>query len=204
LRRLSCFYCLLACPCPFLLIPRFLRLLPLSKISDVMGVLARNPDLDYVHPETEVYTGLWCLHAGATVFLAARLWTKLTRRHGVWYDDYILITCWVRKHLHSLTTGLCTNCRAAGPHNQQHHHHYRVRHWLREPDLGYSNAHPHRHQLLSHSAGPESLKDSFWSNIAEVNQRLPVAARTSVVLYHNDERIQSGQGKNSSNQRPRS
>jgi hypothetical protein len=110
-----------------------------------MGVLARNPDLDYVHPDTEVYTGLWCLHAGATVFLAARLWTKLTRRHGVWYDDYILITCWVRKHLHPLTTVLCTNYRAAGPHNQQHHHHYRVRHRLREPDMGYSNAHPHRH-----------------------------------------------------------
>ncbi|KAM0717850.1 hypothetical protein Q7P37_006182 [Cladosporium fusiforme] len=60
-----------------------------------MGLLARNPDLDYIHPETEVYTGLWCLHAGATAFLAARLWTKLTRRHGLWWDDYILIITWL-------------------------------------------------------------------------------------------------------------
>lgn len=75
------------------------RLRVLSKSSNVMGLLARNPDLDYVHPETEVYTGLWCLHAGATAFLAARLWTKLTRRHGLWWDDYILIIAWVRKAL---------------------------------------------------------------------------------------------------------
>jgi hypothetical protein len=61
-----------------------------------MGISARNPDLDYVRPDTEVYTGLWCLQAGATVFLAARLWTKITRRHGVWWDDYILIVTWVR------------------------------------------------------------------------------------------------------------
>lgn len=62
-----------------------------------MDILARNPDLDYVDPKTEVYTGLWCLHAGATIFLAARLWTKLTRRNGMWWDDYILITTWVRE-----------------------------------------------------------------------------------------------------------
>jgi hypothetical protein len=61
-----------------------------------MGISARNPDLDYVRPDTEVYTGLWCLQAGATLFLAARLWTKITRRHGVWWDDYILIVTWVR------------------------------------------------------------------------------------------------------------
>jgi hypothetical protein len=65
----------------------------------VMGISARNPDLDYVRPDAQVYTGLWCLQAGATLFLSARLWTKLTRRHGVWWDDYILIATWVRKGL---------------------------------------------------------------------------------------------------------
>lgn len=81
-------------------IPHRTRQLRHRKANDVMGILARNPDLDYVNPEKEVYTGLWCLQAGATVFLAARLWTKLTRRHGVWWDDYILITTWVREDRH--------------------------------------------------------------------------------------------------------
>jgi hypothetical protein len=69
-----------------------------------MGILARNPDLDYVRPDTQVYIGLWCLQAGATLFLAARLWTKLTRRHGMWWDDYILITTWVRRNYHFLAS----------------------------------------------------------------------------------------------------
>ncbi|KAH6999262.1 hypothetical protein BKA56DRAFT_469408 [Ilyonectria sp. MPI-CAGE-AT-0026] len=38
---------------------------------------------------------LWTLFAGATVFLALRLWVKVTRRHGQWYDDYILIVSWI-------------------------------------------------------------------------------------------------------------
>lgn len=59
-----------------------------------MSLSLRNPDLDYVNPEKEVYIGLWCLQAGATLFLSARLWAKLTRRHGLWWDDYILLITW--------------------------------------------------------------------------------------------------------------
>ncbi|GIZ38005.1 hypothetical protein CKM354_000143200 [Cercospora kikuchii] len=51
--------------------------------------------IDYIHPEKELYAGIWTLYAGATAFLAARLWVKTTRRHGLWYDDYILIVCWI-------------------------------------------------------------------------------------------------------------
>jgi hypothetical protein len=83
-----------------------------------MGISARNPDLDYVRPDREVYTGLWCLQAGATVFLAARLWTKLTRRHGVWWDDYILIVTWVREYNSVLASGSHADLyRVAGPYD---------------------------------------------------------------------------------------
>lgn len=61
----------------------------------------QQPGIDYIHPEKELYAGIWTLYAGATAFLAARLWVKTTRRHGLWYDDYILIVCWVRA-LHPL------------------------------------------------------------------------------------------------------
>ena len=49
----------------------------------------------FVNPYTELNAGLWALFAGATVLLALRLWVKVTRRHGLWYDDYVLILSWV-------------------------------------------------------------------------------------------------------------
>ncbi|EXF80600.1 hypothetical protein CPAR01_01917 [Colletotrichum paranaense] len=48
----------------------------------------------FVNPFVELNAGLWSLFAGATVFLALRLWCKITRRHGLWYDDYILVISW--------------------------------------------------------------------------------------------------------------
>jgi hypothetical protein len=49
----------------------------------------------YISPERELNTGLWCLFGGATILLALRVWVKVTRRHGLWWDDYILIASWV-------------------------------------------------------------------------------------------------------------
>jgi len=49
----------------------------------------------YVDPAKELNAGLWTLFAGASAFLALRVWIKVTRRHGLWYDDYILIISWV-------------------------------------------------------------------------------------------------------------
>lgn len=49
----------------------------------------------YVDPSVQLNTGLWTLFAGATLFLALRVWIKITRRHGLWYDDYILLVSWV-------------------------------------------------------------------------------------------------------------
>ncbi|KAF3385650.1 hypothetical protein F1880_002368 [Penicillium rolfsii] len=49
----------------------------------------------FVDPTKEVNMGLWCLFAGASVFLGLRIWVKFTRLHGLWYDDYILVASWV-------------------------------------------------------------------------------------------------------------
>jgi hypothetical protein len=50
---------------------------------------------EYVDPSVELNLGLWGLFAGASAFLALRIWIKITRRHGLWYDDYILLASWV-------------------------------------------------------------------------------------------------------------
>lgn len=49
----------------------------------------------YISPEREVNAGLWTLFSGASVFLGLRLYVKLSRRTGLWYDDYILIASWL-------------------------------------------------------------------------------------------------------------
>lgn len=56
-------------------------------------------DVVYYNPAREIYAGLWTLFAGASVFLALRLWCKLTRRHGLWYDDYVLLSAYVSRVL---------------------------------------------------------------------------------------------------------
>lgn len=62
-------------------------------------LLPRNHDEEhphtYVNPEVPLNLGLWFLYAGATFFLALRVWIKVTRRHGLWWDDWILLVTWV-------------------------------------------------------------------------------------------------------------
>lgn len=63
-----------------------------------MMIYARKTDgavRDYIDPTVQLNVGLWTLFAGATVFLALRIWIKITRRHGLWYDDHILLISWV-------------------------------------------------------------------------------------------------------------
>ncbi|KAF2656270.1 hypothetical protein K491DRAFT_597197 [Lophiostoma macrostomum CBS 122681] len=48
----------------------------------------------YISPEKELNVGLWFLFGGATLLLALRVWVKVTRRHGLWWDDAILIASW--------------------------------------------------------------------------------------------------------------
>lgn len=51
----------------------------------------RAAEVDYVSPEKVVDIGLWVLFAGAATFVSLRIWSKFLRRHGLWYDDYVLI-----------------------------------------------------------------------------------------------------------------
>lgn len=52
-------------------------------------------DVVYYDPSVQIWIGLWALFSGVSVFLGLRLWCKITRRHGLWYDDYILIFAYV-------------------------------------------------------------------------------------------------------------
>lgn len=64
----------------------------------MMSLLSRD-DVDEVHtfvsPYAELNAGLWSLYTGATIFFVLRLWVKVTKRHGLWYDDYILLVSWI-------------------------------------------------------------------------------------------------------------
>lgn len=61
----------------------------------------------FINPEKELNAGLWSLFAGATAFLVARIWVKVTRRHGLWYDDYILLISWVRAEFAFASSSPC-------------------------------------------------------------------------------------------------
>lgn len=54
----------------------------------------KNPNIHYINPNKQLYAGIWSLYTGATAFLLARLWVKISRRHGLWWDDYILLFAW--------------------------------------------------------------------------------------------------------------
>ena len=49
----------------------------------------------YVNPTIQLNAGLWTLFAGATIFLALRIWIKIARHNGLWWDDHILLISWV-------------------------------------------------------------------------------------------------------------
>lgn len=53
------------------------------------------PDMKFVNPESQVNWGIWTLFVGATAFLTLRIWSKMHRRHGLWWDDHILVSSWV-------------------------------------------------------------------------------------------------------------
>ncbi|ORY60240.1 uncharacterized protein BCR38DRAFT_350039 [Pseudomassariella vexata] len=49
----------------------------------------------HISPIKEVNSGIWSLFVAATIFLGLRVWCKVAWRHGLWYDDYVLIASWV-------------------------------------------------------------------------------------------------------------
>lgn len=52
------------------------------------------PEMQFVDPSSQVNWGIWTLFVGATAFLTLRVWSKMHRRHGLWWDDHILIASW--------------------------------------------------------------------------------------------------------------
>lgn len=67
----------------------------LSGVAHVGSAGVMRSSIQFVNPSTEVNTGIWLLFVGATAFLGMRLWCKLDRRTGLWWDDRILIASWV-------------------------------------------------------------------------------------------------------------
>lgn len=67
----------------------------ISFLRDVRMNSLRAEIPDYVNPAKEVNAGIWSLFAGATVFLFLRIYCKISRRTGLWYDDHMLLLSWV-------------------------------------------------------------------------------------------------------------
>ncbi|KAK7746331.1 hypothetical protein SLS53_002290 [Cytospora paraplurivora] len=67
----------------------------LADVAHVGSAGGTRSNIQFVNPYTEVNTGIWLLFVGATAFLGLRLWCKLDRRTGLWWDDRILIVSWV-------------------------------------------------------------------------------------------------------------
>ncbi|KAI1495271.1 hypothetical protein F5X96DRAFT_612854 [Biscogniauxia mediterranea] len=57
------------------------------------------PDFDFhqgLHdPELGVNLGIWIMGSLATLFLALRLYCRIYRMTGAWYDDYVLFAAWL-------------------------------------------------------------------------------------------------------------
>ncbi|KAG8159328.1 hypothetical protein KVR01_010989 [Diaporthe batatas] len=60
-----------------------------------LPALSPRKDHYYYDPAVELYAGLWCLFSAATAFLGLRVWVKFQRRHGLWWDDYLLMLSWL-------------------------------------------------------------------------------------------------------------
>ncbi|PSR99121.1 hypothetical protein BD289DRAFT_479703 [Coniella lustricola] len=60
-----------------------------------IGAAPRSTVIDFVSPQVQVNAGNWTLFAGATAFLGLRIWSKVSRSHQIWWDDYLLIASWL-------------------------------------------------------------------------------------------------------------
>jgi hypothetical protein len=75
---------------------------PWVSLAAIMQLPAMAPrDDSPLSGEVPNYAGrmlwaIWSLTVGAGVFLALRVYCKLTRHRLLWWDDYILIASWVR------------------------------------------------------------------------------------------------------------
>jgi hypothetical protein len=149
----------------------------------------------YVDPSLQLNLGLWILFAGATVLLCARVWVKITRRHGLWYDDYILITSWVS------TSSLLTSEHwlmlgfAARPSRQQCPHLPRICDWLRHAEsykVGRPDAYTHQYHFLRYPHWPSMDENGLWCDPPQARKQ--VAAIRPLVLHRHHERVHARKG----------
>ena len=149
----------------------------------------------YVDPSVQLNTGLWTLFAGASLFLALRVWIKITRRHGLWCDDYILIACWVCDSFFGAYS-LRPNMRIADqtevpPCDQQQLDISRVCNRICNRHVGRSHAYTHHHYLLRHIDQPSSHQNRIRRNATQVNQELDAfrISMGTMVLHWLDESL---------------
>lgn len=64
-----------------------------SPIDSVALVLPPQPHDDY---GPQINLTLWSLSAVAAIWLVVRVYCKLARRRGLWWDDHVLLASWVR------------------------------------------------------------------------------------------------------------
>jgi hypothetical protein len=157
----------------------------------------------YVDPSVRLNVGLWTLFAGASAFLALRVWIKVTRRHGLWYDDHILLISWVRlsppNTPHSMSMRTSANHIQGNFGDQQQPDISRVRNWLCNQHVGRSHAHTHNHHFLWHVDQPGSYQDSFRRYLTQVNQELDASRipMGTLVLHCLNERLHGYQSHRS-------
>lgn len=87
-------------------------IMDIQREIEVAVVARATTGIEFYNPSLMVNAGIWSLFAGATAFLGLRLWCKIDKRHGLWYDDYILIASWVsaRSSLLQCASPLCKTC----------------------------------------------------------------------------------------------
>lgn len=164
-----------------------------------MSLTPRDDDDEPVHgfinPYPELNAGLWCLFLGATAFLALRLWVKITRRHGMWYDDYILIVSWVSVSLMPPVPTPTNKSQGRPSCNRLPH---RLPIWKRlrprklQATMGRPHAHPHQHLIMRQPDRSSMDKDGIWRDAASNEQ--PMAAGYPLVLHRHHEHLDGLEG----------
>lgn len=152
-------------------------LLETEQLVESAGVVTRSAPLNFVNPSTEVNVGIWLLFVGATAFLGLRLWCKLDRRTGLWWDDHILVAAWVSAASPSFSTSRDQPGRyqviltrlppSDDTPRYQHPHKCRVRYGVCQERLGRPDAHPRLDIVLPHHHRPNLEQDGLRRDPAE-------------------------------------
>lgn len=70
-----------------------------------MSAMTIPPDGDHDRA-SELNTYAWTWFSISTLFIAARVYSRVKLTRNLWYDDYFIMVTWVRKFLKSLCVTL--------------------------------------------------------------------------------------------------